>query len=55
MWQRLRRGKDEVGATSVEYGLMVGLIAVAIVISVTAFGLSVSDLMMIPAGVLDGP
>lgn len=49
-------GNDgEAGATAVEYGLMVGLIAVAIVIAVTAFGLTVADLMVVPAGVFDGP
>jgi len=42
---------DDRGATAVEYGLMVGFIAIAIVIAVTAFGLKVSDLFFIPAGV----
>ena len=46
--------RDETGATAVEYGLMVALIAVAIVVAVTTFGLTVSDLMRIPAGVF-GP
>jgi pilus assembly protein Flp/PilA len=35
--------KDE-GATAVEYGLMVSLIAVAIIITVTALGGGLSDL-----------
>jgi pilus assembly protein Flp/PilA len=35
--------KDE-GATAVEYGLMVALIAVAIIFTVTALGLNLSDL-----------
>ena len=34
--ERLRR--DEKGATAVEYGLMVGLIAVVIIVAVTALG-----------------
>jgi Flp pilus assembly pilin Flp len=32
------------GATAVEYGLMAGLIAVVIVVAVTAFGVSVNGL-----------
>jgi pilus assembly protein Flp/PilA len=47
--------RDEQGATAVEYGLMVGCIAVAIIIAVAAFGLSVADLFLIPAGTFDGP
>jgi pilus assembly protein Flp/PilA len=34
--ERLRR--DEKGATAVEYGLMVGLIAVVIIVAVTTLG-----------------
>jgi pilus assembly protein Flp/PilA len=30
--------RDETGATAVEYGLLVGLIAVAIILAVTALG-----------------
>ena len=33
-----RMKKDEKGATAVEYGLMVGLIAVVIIVAVTALG-----------------
>jgi pilus assembly protein Flp/PilA len=33
-----RLKKDEKGATAVEYGLMVGLIAVVIIVAVTALG-----------------
>ena len=33
-----RLGREEKGATAVEYGLMVGLIAVAIIVAVTALG-----------------
>ncbi len=34
--------KDEEGATAVEYGLMVALIAVVIIVAVTTLGTSVS-------------
>ena len=34
---------DEAGASAVEYGLLMALIAVVIVISVTTFGLAVRD------------
>lgn len=45
------RGRfDEDGATSVEYALMVGLIALVIVGGVTLFGISVGNLFTIPAG-----
>ena len=40
------------GATAVEYGLMVGLIAVVIIGGVTIFGQNVSRLFIVPAGVL---
>jgi pilus assembly protein Flp/PilA len=46
--------RSERGATAVEYGLMVTLIAVVIVAAVSAFGVNVSKLFLIPAGVLDG-
>ena len=39
---RLR--KDEKGATAVEYGLMVGLIAVAIIVAVTTLGTELTGL-----------
>lgn len=42
------------GATAVEYALMVGLIAVVIAVGVTAFGVSVTQLFFVPAGVF-GP
>jgi pilus assembly protein Flp/PilA len=41
MLQRLR---DDRGATMVEYGLMVALIAIVAFASVTAFGVSVNGL-----------
>jgi len=36
--------RDDHGATAVEYGIMVGLVAVVIVLAVTAFGSSVKGL-----------
>ncbi len=54
-WSHAWRQRDERGATAVEYGLMVGLIAIVIVAGVSTFGLAVSDLFLIPAGVFDGP
>ena len=46
------RSRNDRGATAVEYGLMVTLIAVVIVTAVATFGLKVSDLFEIPAGAL---
>ena len=46
---------EEKGATAVEYGIMVGLIAVVIIVGVTAFGQGVDALFTIPAGVFGGP
>ena len=42
-WLGLHAGSDR-GATAVEYGLMVALIALVIIASVTAFGTSVKGL-----------
>jgi pilus assembly protein Flp/PilA len=39
-----RVDRDERGATAVEYGLMVSLIAVAIIVAVTALGTNLSTL-----------
>ena len=39
-----RLKKDEKGATAVEYGLMVGLIAVVIIVAVTALGVRLDEL-----------
>jgi pilus assembly protein Flp/PilA len=36
--------RDETGATAVEYGLLVGLIAVAIIVAVTALGSQLTTL-----------
>ena len=38
------RAEQEKGATAVEYGLLVGLIAVAIILTVTALGGQLEDL-----------
>jgi len=43
--------RDE-GATAVEYGLMVALIAVAIIVAVTAVGVNLSGLFNQVAGAL---
>jgi pilus assembly protein Flp/PilA len=51
---RLRARHGERGATAVEYGLMVGLIAVVIIGAVTLFGRGVDALFVIPAGVFGG-
>lgn len=39
----LKAKRDERGATAVEYGLMVALIACAIVLTVTAIGTQLND------------
>jgi len=46
---RGRAGRDDHGATSVEYALMVGLIAVVIVASVTLFGQNAVNLFNVPS------
>ena len=51
LFNRLRR--DETGASLVEYGLLVGLIAVACIIAVTAMGTSISGLFTRVAGDLE--
>lgn len=38
--------QDEEGATAVEYGVMVGLIAVAIIFTVTTIGTSLNTLFL---------
>lgn len=44
--------RDERGATAVEYGLMVALIAAVIIIAVTAIGTNLSTLFTSVAGKL---
>jgi len=41
---QIQNRRDERGATAVEYGLLVGLIAVAIIVAVTALGTQLTDL-----------
>lgn len=50
----LRFLKDEEGATAVEYGLMVALIAVAIIGAVAALGGYLNDLFERVGGEIDG-
>ena len=45
--------RDERGATAVEYGLLVALIAIVIVGAISLFGRSVTSLYSIPAGIFD--
>jgi pilus assembly protein Flp/PilA len=49
------RQRGDVGATAVEYGLMVGLIAIVIFGAVMSFGTAVTDLFFVPADVFDAP
>jgi pilus assembly protein Flp/PilA len=49
-----RLKKDEKGATAVEYGLMVGLIAVVIIVAVTALGGQLKTLFESITGSLKG-
>jgi Flp pilus assembly pilin Flp len=44
----------DAGATSVEYAIMVSLVAAVVVGSVTTFGLAVSDLFLVPCEALAG-
>ena len=46
------RIREEKGATAVEYGLLVGLIAVAIIVAVTLLGGKLSDLFTTITGKL---
>ena len=44
LFARLQALRNEDGASAVEYGLLVALIAVVIIIAVTALGLSLQDI-----------
>jgi len=46
------RADEERGATAVEYGLMVALIAAAIIVAVTALGTSVTNIFTKAAGAI---
>jgi pilus assembly protein Flp/PilA len=48
------RVREEKGATAVEYGLLVGLIAVAIILTVTALGGKLNGLFSSISGSLPG-
>ena len=52
--ERLAASGSDRGATAVEYGLMVALIAAAIVVTVTALGGSLSGLFGNITGLLGG-
>jgi len=45
--------KDEEGASAIEYGLLVGLIALAIVVGATALGTSINTIFTNAAASLD--
>lgn len=47
-----RSGRDDRGATAVEYGLMVALIAVVIIAAVTLLGQNLSTLFQNVAGAI---
>ena len=49
-----RVSREDSGATAVEYALIVGLIAVAIIVAVTLLGTSISDLFSRAACVVKG-
>ena len=54
--ERLKRFlKDEEGASLVEYGLLVGLIAVVCIVAVTALGTGVNDQFTDVNTALSGP
>lgn len=46
--------KDESGATAIEYGLIAGLVAVAIIAALSALGTSLSDLFDYVATTVSG-
>jgi len=46
--------QDESGATAIEYGLIAGLVAVAIIAALTALGSSLSELFSNVADTVEG-
>ena len=52
---RLGRPIEEEGATAVEYGIMVALIAVVIIIAVAFLGSNLADLFSDVADTIDNP
>ena len=55
MEKLIRFFKDEEGATAVEYGIMVALIAVVIIFAVTALGTNLSGIFQYVAGKVVSP
>lgn len=51
---RLKMLRDEKGATAVEYGLMVALIALAIIVAVTLLGTNLAALFTSIANTIGG-
>jgi pilus assembly protein Flp/PilA len=51
-WMRMRR--DEKGASAVEYGLLIALIAAVIVVAVILLGTAVSDVFQETADCVEG-
>jgi pilus assembly protein Flp/PilA len=51
-WMRMRR--DEKGASAVEYGLLIALIAAVIVVAVILLGTAVKDVFSETATCVDG-
>ena len=45
--------QDETGATAIEYGLIAGLISVAIIVALTALGTSLDSLFSQISGAVD--
>ena len=43
---KIRLQREETGATAVEYGLIVGLIALVIIVGVTAFGGALNQMFL---------
>ncbi|WP_249999389.1 Flp family type IVb pilin [Actinoplanes sp. M2I2] len=50
-----RLARDDEGATAVEYGLLVSLVAVVIIVGATVFGQQISDLFGAVAGKIKLP
>nr|WP_221374221.1 Flp family type IVb pilin [Actinoplanes polyasparticus] len=53
--QSRRPWADDEGATAVEYGLLVSLVAVVIIVGATTFGQQISDLFGAVAGKIKMP
>jgi pilus assembly protein Flp/PilA len=53
LYVRLQALRNEEGASAVEYGLLVALIAVVIIAAVTALGISLDDIFSEVADAID--